>query len=127
MPEKTILLIDDEPDIARMIQITLTALVNWQVLIAESGEAGIPMAINHQPDAILLDMMMPGMSGREVFQQLQQSTLTASIPVIFLTAKLRKNMEHSYADLSISGFIPKPFNAAELPSQISRILNWEQP
>ena len=125
MPAKKILLIDDEPDIARMIQITLTALVDWQVLIAESGEVGIPMAIKHQPDAILLDMMMPGMSGREVLQQLQQSSLTASIPVILLTAKIRKDTVNSYADLNISGFISKPFNAAELPTQISTILNWQ--
>ena len=124
MPAKTILLIDDEPDIARMIQITLMTLADWQVLIAESGETGIPMAINHQPDAILLDMMMPGMSGREVLQQLQQSSLTASIPVILLTAKIRKDTVNSYVDLKVSGFISKPFNAAELSTQISTILNW---
>ncbi|MEN9222708.1 MAG: response regulator [Thermostichus sp. BF3_bins_97] len=124
MCSRRILLIDDEPDIVRMIQITITAFVNWQVLVAYNGPEGIHIALTEQPDAILLDVMMPGMDGLETLQKLQGSPQTEQIPVILLTAKVRTPDQSRYADLKVAGFISKPFNATQLPRQIAAYLNW---
>ncbi|MFQ3585158.1 MAG: response regulator [Cyanobacteriota bacterium] len=124
MHSKRVLLIDDEPDIVRMTQITLMALVDWQVLVAYTGSDGIRTAKDEQPDAILLDVMMPGMDGLETLRQLQQAPETQSIPVILLTAKVRNSDQASYSNLNVAGLIPKPFNAAQLPRQIAAYLNW---
>lgn len=122
---KRILLIDDEPDIVRLIQITLTTMVGWHVLVAASGAEGIQMACDQQPDVILLDLMMPEMGGQEVCQILRRTQQTQGIPVILLTAKIRSNMTSSYSRLGVSGVIAKPFNAIQLSAEISEILHWK--
>lgn len=120
-------MIDDEPDIVRMIQITITAFVNWQVLVAYDGPAGIRIALTEQPDVILLDVMMPGMNGLETLRKLQEDPQTEQIPVILLTAKVRGSDQANYSDLNVAGLISKPFNAVQLPRQIAAYLNWPLP
>lgn len=120
-------MIDDEPDIVRMVQITITAFVNWQVLVAYDGPAGIRIALTEQPDVILLDVMMPGMNGLETLRKLQEDPQTEQIPVILLTAKVRGSDQANYSDLNVAGLISKPFNAAQLPRQIAAYLNWLLP
>lgn len=127
MCSKRVLLIDDEPDIVRMIQITITAFVNWQVLVAYDGPAGIRIALTEQPDVILLDVMMPGMNGLETLRKLQEDPQTEQIPVILLTAKVRGSDQANYSDLNVAGLISKPFNAVQLPRQIAAYLNWPLP
>ncbi len=124
MCPKRVLLIDDEPDIVRMVQITLTAFVDWQVLVAYNGPEGIRIAREEQPNAILLDVMMPGMDGLETLQQLQALPETAIIPVILLTAKVRTPDQARYTNLKVAGLISKPFNAVQLSRQIAAYLNW---
>jgi CheY-like chemotaxis protein len=122
---KRILLIDDEPDIVRLTQITLTTMRGWHVRVAASGEEGIQMACDQQPDAILLDLMMPEMDGQEVCRILRQTEQTQAIPIILLTAKIRNNTASAYTCLGVSGVITKPFNAVQLSAEISEILRWE--
>lgn len=110
------LVIDDEPDIRSVLELTLSSLAGWQVLTAGSGIEGIRRAQNHLPDVILLDVMMPDMDGPEVFRRLQALPATADIPVILLTAKL--NVEH----VAMTHVIPKPFNPSNLPGQIDQAL-----
>ncbi len=82
------------------------------------------MAITHQPDAILLDVMMPDMDGLTTFQKLQENPATQAIPVILLTAKIQTSDRRRYAELGLSAAIAKPFNPLELANQIADSLGW---
>ena len=87
MTEKNILLIDDEETIQEVVQVGIQIETGWQVAIAFSGLEGINLAANQQPDAILLDVMMPGMDGLETCRRLKARDGLQTIPVIFVTAK----------------------------------------
>jgi two-component system, OmpR family, alkaline phosphatase synthesis response regulator PhoP len=121
-----ILIIDDEYDIRAVAELALKAVGGWQVCTAESGRAGLQMAEQFQPDAILLDVMMPEMNGIETFQALQAKANTQNIPVILLTAKTQASDRRRFADLGVAGIIPKPFKAMNLPAQVAEILGWKK-
>ena len=87
MNKKRILLIDDEETIQEVVQLGIEIEAGWQVAIASSGLEGINLAQTQQPDAILLDVMMPDMDGLSTLSSLKANAKTRSIPVIFLTAK----------------------------------------
>jgi CheY-like chemotaxis protein len=122
---KRILVIDNEQYIQEVTQICLRTTAGWQVFMASSGREGITTAQTEQPDAILLDVMMPDMDGPATFQKLQESEATRSIPVILLTAKVQASDRRRYEELGVKGAIAKPFNPLELASQIAEILDWQ--
>lgn len=123
MTAKQILVIDDEDDIRKLIQTCLEIMGGWQVLTATSGSEGLLLAQAAQPDAILLDVMMPDMDGPTTFQQLQANPATKHIPVILLTARGRTaNHHHLFAELGVTGLINKPFNPHKLADQVAAIL-----
>ncbi len=121
---KRILVIDNEQYIQEITQICLRTTAGWQVLTASSGQEGIAKAEAEQPDAILLDVMMPDMDGPTTFQYLQEKTTTCQIPVILLTAKVQASDRRRYEELGVKGAIAKPFNPLHLASQIAAILDW---
>lgn len=125
MATKCILLIDDEPGIRQVIQVAFKVITPWTVLVAESCQTGIALAEAEQPDAILLDVMMPEMDGVTAFQHMQANPAIQSIPVILLTAKAQAKERERFAQLPIAGVITKPFKAPDLVRQIRSILNWE--
>jgi CheY-like chemotaxis protein len=122
---KRILVIDNEQYIQEVTQICLRTTAGWEVLMASSGHEGITKAEAEQPDAILLDVMMPDMDGPTTFQKLQENQTTRSIPVILLTAKVQASDRRRYEELGVEGAIAKPFNPLELASQIAEILDWQ--
>jgi len=124
MSAKRILIIDDEPDIREVAQMSLEMVSGWQVVTAESGDEGIAKARQQRPDAILLDAMMPEMNGATTFQKLQNDPSTKQIPVIMFTAKVQAADRKTFADLGIKNVIAKPFDPVKLGSQISAILGW---
>jgi len=124
MSAKRILIIDDEPDIREVAQMSLETVSGWQVLTAESGEEGIAKAKQEKPDAILLDAMMPSMDGPATFQKLQADPSTKQIPVIMFTAKVQAADRKRFADLGVKDVIAKPFDPMKLGSQIAAILGW---
>jgi CheY-like chemotaxis protein len=124
MPDKRILIIDDEETIQHVVQFGIQMISGWQVFRANSGYEGIHKAQTECPDVILLDVMMPDMDGLTTFEKLQADPKTEKIPVIFLTAKAQTSEKRQFQDLGISGVITKPFNSLELPEQIAKILNW---
>ena len=81
-----ILIIDDEDDIREVAGMSLETVAGWTTMAARSGQEGLKIAAEQQPDAILLDVMMPDMDGPSTFRNLQDLETTRSIPVIFLTA-----------------------------------------
>lgn len=123
---KCLLLIDDEPDIREIVQVSLACTHNWHVIVAASGQDGLAIAQEHNFDAILLDMNLDAMDGYEVLAQLQQTPHTRQIPVIFLTATqfTDRKIEQSIATNLISGAIQKPFDPGTLAHQIKVLLNW---
>ncbi|RUT00635.1 hypothetical protein DSM106972_074060 [Dulcicalothrix desertica PCC 7102] len=94
----------------------------WQVLTAKSGSEGLLLAQTAQPDAILLDVMMPDMDGTVTFQKLQENPITKHIPVILLTARGRTARQGLFITLGIKGIISKPFNSQKLAAQVEAAL-----
>ncbi|KOP26969.1 chemotaxis protein CheY [Hapalosiphon sp. MRB220] len=125
MSAKSILLIDDEKHLSTVIQACLEKLGGWIVLKASSGSEGLRKANTEQPDAILLDIMMPDIDGVTLLQKLQESPTTQSIPVILLTAKVQKNNYKQYSQLPIIGVIAKPFDPLTLAEQVAKALKWQ--
>ncbi|MGI8935288.1 MAG: response regulator [Phormidesmis sp.] len=124
MTRKQILLIDDQPDIQTVVRLSLKVVRGWQVFTASSGKEGIQQAKTHQPDAILLDVMMPEMDGPATLAVLKADPVTQSIPIIFLTAKARAIDRKKLYELGAQGVINKPFNPTTLASQIAGFLSW---
>ena len=125
MSNKCILLIDDEEAIREVVQMGIEIEEGWNVLIASSGIEGITLAKTQQPDAILLDVMMPDMDGISTLSELKAQTKTKSIPVIFLTAKTQAADKKQFQKLGVAGIITKPFNSVTLGSRIAKILHWK--
>lgn len=121
---KRILIIDDDEGIRDIVAISLEALAGWYVLKVDSGLAGVALARSAQPDAILLDVMMPGQDGLETLKQLQADAETSSIATIFLTAKARPSEQKRLLNLGCAGLITKPFEVQKLALQICELLGW---
>ncbi len=125
MENKLLLVIDDEEYVREVIQICLETVAGWEVIAANSGITGIDLAQKEQPDAILLDVMMPEMDGIMTFKKLQLNELTKDIPIVLLTAKAEVAQDQEITEIGIKATIPKPFEPLELPKQIAKALNWE--
>lgn len=122
---RRVLVIDDEELVQEVVQGCLEELAGWQVMLATGGQAGLTIATQEQPDAILLDVSMPEMDGIETLQKLQENPATQSIPVIFLTAKVQPTDKVRFANLNIAGMIAKPFEPLTLTDEIAKILDWQ--
>jgi len=117
----TTLVIDDEPPIRLLCRVNLEA-EGMRVLEAADGRTGIELAQNEQPNAILLDVMMPGMDGWAVAEQLLQDERTAQIPIIFLTARADLRDRARGMDLGGLEYITKPFNPVELATLVQEVV-----
>ena len=107
-----ILIIDDEDDIREVAALSLETVAGWEVAMASSGAQGLVRAAEYSPDAILLDVMMPGMDGPSTFRELRKNPATAQIPVLFLTAR-SGNDQRRFTDLGSGGAF-KPFDPLTL-------------
>jgi CheY-like chemotaxis protein len=120
-----ILIIDDEEDIREVAALSLETVAGWEVVSASSGAQGLARAIEHKPDAILLDVMMPGMDGPTTFRELRKNPATAHIPVLLLTAKVQSSDQRRFADLGVEAVLFKPFDPLTLSTQIAAALHWK--
>ena len=125
MATKQILVIDDEDDIREVAQVSLEMIGNWGVSMARSGQEGLTKAEAEQPDAILLDVLMPDMDGPSTFQQLQKTPAICHIPVILVTAKVQASDQRRFAGLGVKGVIAKPFDPLTLADQVATTLGWQ--
>jgi len=121
---RRILLIDDEPDVRRVVQTCLEKVARWTVFVAASGEEGLRKAATERPDAIVLDIMMPGMDGHQFLDALLVQPDTRSIPVVLLTAKADSLQPSQCKALGIKGVIGKPFSPLTLHREIANTLGW---
>jgi two-component system, OmpR family, response regulator len=120
---ETVLLVDDDPSIRCIAEISLAEVGKWQVSLADSGKTALEVLLTEKPDLILLDVMMPGMDGPTLFGLIKNNAKCSHTPVIFMTAKVQKHELDHYHQLGAAGVISKPFDPMTLPSQIRTILD----
>ena len=118
---KKILYAEDEDDIRITAKMALE-LEAWEILPCNSGRELLEKVSDVKPDLILLDVMMPEMDGPTTFMELKKQPDTASIPVIFMTAKTQAKEIARYEELGAVGVITKPFDPMTLTSQIKQLL-----
>jgi CheY-like chemotaxis protein len=121
---KRILIVDDENDIREVAALSLESIGGYEVLSAQSGSMALGIAANEQPDAILLDVMMPDMDGPTTLRKLQTQESTAHIPVVFLTAKVQPSELARFASLGAAAVLSKPFDPLTLPTELADALGW---
>ena len=122
MPIRKILLIDDDEDIRTITSVALSSVGGWETVLAGSGPEGVSLAVSARPDAILLDVMMPGMDGFMTLEALRANSSTHHIPVIFMTAKVQRREVGRYHPLGVSGVIAKPFDPMTLADEIRGLI-----
>ncbi len=115
--QRTILVVDDEPALLKVISLRLRQ-AGYEVLTTTSGRDGLQIAEEQQPDLILLDVMMPGLKGRDVCATLKANPKTREIPVIFLTALGYADHVQAGMALGAEDYIVKPFNGELLKQRI---------
>jgi CheY-like chemotaxis protein len=120
---RTVLLADDSALIRHAVQLGLSA-TGWRVIIAESGIEAIELAENELPDAILLDVEMPGLDGPATLERLQAVEATRRIPVIFLTGRAEDADRHRLLALGSADVIAKPFDPMGLGDRVAETLGW---
>ncbi|MDJ0705659.1 MAG: response regulator [Leptolyngbyaceae cyanobacterium MO_188.B28] len=124
MAPKRVLVIDDEEDMREVVQVSLEIMAGLEVIVAGSSREGLVKAEATQPDAILLDWMMPEMDGPAVCRQLQVNPKTQNIPIILLTAKTLSSEQDNLTQLGVKAAIAKPFKPAKLAAQLLSALGW---
>lgn len=110
---KKILLIEDNQDI-RDNTIEILELSNYEVIAAENGKVGVEKAIEHLPDLIICDIMMPELDGYGVFHAVHRNNAIKNTPFIFLTAKTERSDFRKGMELGADDYITKPFTGTEL-------------
>ena len=121
---KRILIIDDEAHAREVVQACLEMLGNWDVLSAASCCEGLNRAQAEQPDAILLDVIMPELDGFAFLRQLRSNPVTQGIPVVLLTAIAHELNRQQLPALGVRVAIAKPFNPLSLTDEIAKALGW---
>jgi len=117
-----ILVIDDEDDIRRIARLSLGKVGQMEVVDASSGLEGVRRAAEELPDAILLDVMMPGLDGPGTLAALRSNPKTAGIPVIFLTAKAMTAEVERLRGFGAQGVLTKPFDPMSLAREVRACL-----
>ena len=116
-----VLYVEDEADIRTIAEIALQEFGGLIVQTAGSGAEALAMAAADPPDVILLDVMMPGMSGPTTLERLRRDPATAGVPVIFMTAKVQAHEVAEYKTLGALDVIPKPFDPVTLADTVKDI------
>ncbi len=116
-----VLVIDDEGPIRLLCRVNLEA-AGMEVNEADDGPSGVEAARAEQPDVILLDVMMPGMDGWEVFGELLKDERTAKIPIVFLTARAELRDQARGLELGGIDYVTKPFNPLHLAPLVNDLL-----
>ena len=119
--QKRILLIDDHQTVFRLLE-AIVRIKGYKLIYAESGQQGIVMARQEQPDLILLDVMMPDIDGFKVCQYLKENDGTKEIPIMFLTARGAEDDLETGRKAGADGFMTKPFQTIEVLKQIEKLL-----
>lgn len=121
MPPKKILVVEDESDIRKLVSYHLTQ-ERFQVLDAEDGERALKVLQSEKPHLIVLDLMLPGLSGLELCRRLRDRPETSRIPVLMLTAKASEADRVVGLEMGADDYLTKPFSPRELVARVKAIL-----
>ena len=121
MSRNPILIVDDEPAIREMVAVALE-LADFDVLEAENAQRGHEIIVDERPDLVLLDWMLPSVTGIELARRLKRDETTNEIPIIMLTAKSEEDNKIQGLDVGADDYITKPFSTRELISRIKAVL-----
>jgi len=121
MAQEQILVIEDEEDIVELIRYNLVQN-GFRVTAATTGDEGLRQARNRIPDAIVLDLMLPGLDGMEVCRELRRDDRTAGIPLIILTARAEEPDVIAGLELGADDYMAKPFSPRELVARVRALL-----
>ena len=121
MSKHKILIIDDEPAIREMVAVALE-MADFEVLEAENAQVGHSLIVDQRPDLVLLDWMLPQVSGIELARRLKRDDSTADVPIIMLTAKSEEDNKLQGLEGGADDYITKPFSTRELIARIRAVL-----
>ena len=121
MSKHKILIVDDEAAIREMVAVALE-MADFQVLEAENAQRGHELIVDERPDLVLLDWMLPNISGIELARRLKRDEATAEIPIIMLTARAEEDNRIQGLDVGADDYITKPFSTRELVARIRAVL-----
>ena len=124
MSTKSILLIEHEASIREVLQVCLSELGGWRVMLSNSIQEGVNLCVASRPDAILLDASASETDALIFVEQLKQHSTLQSIPILLITARASWFTAQQLRQMGFAGAITKPFNPSILPAQISRLLGW---
>jgi phosphate regulon transcriptional regulator PhoB len=119
-PQK-ILVVEDEPDIRKLVQYNLTQ-ERFSVLEAEDGEEALKLLQREKPNLVILDLMLPGLSGMELCKLLRQRSETAKLPILMLTAKAGEADRIVGLEMGADDYLAKPFSPREMVARVRAIL-----
>lgn len=125
--KQRVVIIEDDPDIARSISYNLERDGGYEVIIATSGEQGLEWLLQHPPDLVILDLNLPRMSGFEICRRLRREEATAQVPIIILTARVTEADKVLGLDLGADDYVTKPFSLRELMARIRAVRRRTQP
>jgi len=115
---RSVLYVDDDPDICEIVKTTLCMMADLRVDTAPSGERAIELALEVAPDLVLMDIMMPGLDGPSTLSRMRGYAALEHIPVIFMTAKLLPAEVAHFLRLGAIGVIGKPFDPLTLCDEL---------
>ena len=120
---RPVLIVEDEPDIAEGLRYNLER-EGLRAVVAETGEKGLELALdkNNPPALVLLDLMLPGMSGSELCRRLRREPATRRTPIIILTARGSEAERVAGLDLGADDYVTKPFSVRELAARVRAVL-----
>jgi two-component system phosphate regulon response regulator PhoB len=121
MAQERILLVEDEPDIAEVLQYNLEK-EGFEVELARRGDAGLEAVRREAPDLILLDLMLPGIDGLELTRMLKRDTATSRLPIVMLTARGEEVDRIVGLELGADDYISKPFSPREVVLRVKAVL-----
>jgi CheY-like chemotaxis protein len=117
-----VLHVEDDPDICEVVKMALALDAGLTVVSCSSGPDALAVAADWRPDVILMDVVMPVMDGPELLAHLRKSSRTASIPVVFMTARAQTNEVQHFLALGAAGVIAKPFDPLTLAASVRACL-----
>ncbi len=117
---KKILIVDDDPMVRQLVRMTLAEL--YECVEAPDGETALDMLETVRPDAIVLDWVLPGMSGLSVFKRLKRYQEYRDIPVVIMSARGEEQTRAAAQEVGTAGYLAKPFDVNELRSTLAQAL-----
>ena len=122
---RVLVIVDDDPDIREIATLSLEMTQGWKVISAASGAEALEVIARVGPDAVLLDVMMPGQDGPATLKALRAQESTSHVPVVFLTAKAQVREREQLQGLGAAGVLAKPFDPMTLGAELAAALGWD--